>query len=143
MTGSQLPLQNAFDRWLLAWERYDLEGVLAFCHRDILFEHWTGAQVHGKAQLRRAWHAWFAKPQGFRFIPEAVWIADDMKTGIFRWVLEWPSPEKDYLGRSERRRGMDILAFEEGLIIEKLTYCKSVVEIDGRFIPLQAESVTS
>jgi ketosteroid isomerase-like protein len=134
MDSSSLPLQMQLDRWFQAWAKYDLEGVLDFCHDEILFENWTGARVQGKKQLRRAWSGWFSNPDGFRFICEELWIAADESRATFRWVLEWPSRETG--GQRERRRGIDLLIFSDGLIREKVTYSKTVVEIDGRLHPL-------
>ena len=133
-----LTLREKFDNWLLAWDRYDLEGVLSLCHDDILFEHWTGARVQGKKQLRRAWAGWFDKPDGFRFFPDSVWFSADGSTIVFHWTLAWPSRENAYAGAPEKRRGVDILKFEEDLILEKLTYCKTILEINEKPVPLRA-----
>jgi hypothetical protein len=51
-------------------------------------------------------------------------------------LLEWPSFEKGYEGKSEKRRGVDVLHFEDGKIIKKLTYSKTTIEIDGELFPL-------
>jgi hypothetical protein len=57
---------------------------------------------------------------------------------LYRWQLDWQSLEKDFEGRSEKRRGVDVLHFRDGKIIQKLTYSKTTIEIDGRRVRLLA-----
>ena len=54
--------------------------------------------------------------------------------------LDWPSLESGYEGQPETRRGVDALTFRDGLIIEKLTYSKTTLEIDGQRVGLAAVS---
>lgn len=122
-----------------AWDRQDLEGVLALYHEDIYFENWTGARVQGKEALRQAWTPWFSSGERFIFRNDDMIIDEDQQKLTVTWELEWPSPEKGYAGRPEKRRGLDILHFQEGKIIKKITYCKTTVEIDGRRVKLTAE----
>ena len=60
---------------------------------------------------------------------------------LYRWRLEWPSFEKGYEGRPETRRGVDVIHFQGGKIIRKLTYCKTTIEIDADRVRLVAEKV--
>ena len=53
-----------------------------------------------------------------------------------RWYFDWTSMEKGYEGKPERRRGVDVIHFKDGKIIEKLTYSKTTVEIDGKRVKL-------
>jgi len=50
--------------------------------------------------------------------------------------LDWPSTEKGQEGKAEKRRGLDVIHFQDGKIIKKLTYSKTTVEIDGQRFPL-------
>jgi len=59
--------------------------------------------------------------------------------GLLRWQLDWPSFEKGYEGRPEMRRGVHVLHFRNGKIIQKLTYSKTTVEIDRQRVRLCAE----
>ena len=54
----------------------------------------------------------------------------------FTWELEWPSFEKNYAGKPEKRRGVDILYLKEGKIYKKNTYSKTIIEIEGKKISL-------
>jgi ketosteroid isomerase-like protein len=124
-------IQQALKEWNLAWARFDLEGVLALMHDEVVFENWTGGKAVGKAALRNAWQAWFAKGD-FRFKEEELFIDEVDQKVLFRWQLEWPCTEKTHQGQLEKRRGVDVMHFKDGKIINKLTYSKTTLEIDGR-----------
>lgn len=122
--------------WNLAWDGHDLDGVMALFHDQILFENWTGGRATGKEALRKAWSPWFAHHGGFRFVPEDTFIDETTQQVLFQWRFEGPSLEKGHEGRTETRRGVDVLRFRDGKIIQKLTYSKTTIEIDGSRISL-------
>ena len=132
MKLSKQQIKETLIRWNAAWDIHDLDGVMALFHEDILFENWTGGKVVGKADLRKAWAPWFENHGGFRFIPEETFIDEAEQKVLYRWELRWPSFEKGYEGRPETRRGVDVIHFQEGKIIKKLTYSKTTVGIDGK-----------
>lgn len=129
-------IKRALDRWNKAWDDHDFEGVMALFHDEILFENWTGAKVKGKDALRKAWTPWFRNHGGFRFIEEETFVDEAEQKVLYRWQLEWPCMEKGHEGKPEIRRGVDVLHFQDGKIIRKLTYCKTTVEIEGQRYPL-------
>ena len=131
MTLSREEIRSAIEAWNLAWERYDLEGVLALMHDDVVFDNWTGGRAEGKEALRKAWQPWFAGG-GFRFIDEDLFVDEADQKVLFRWRLEWPCREKGFKGKPEQRRGVDVMHFKDGKIIQKLTYSKTTIEIDGQ-----------
>ncbi|HUL31131.1 MAG TPA: nuclear transport factor 2 family protein [Thermodesulfobacteriota bacterium] len=130
-------IKNALKEWNLAWDNYDLEGVLKLMDEDVLFENWTGGKARGKEALRKVWAPWFANHGGFRFIEEETFIDEKEQKVLFRWQLAWPSPERGFEGKPEKRKGIDVLHFQDGKIIRKLTYSKTTVEIDGERFPLR------
>ena len=129
---------EALAAWQGAWDRHDLDGVMGLFHEDVLFENWTGARVRGREDLRRAWAPWFEDHGDFRFTREDAFVDEAQQKALTRWRLDWPSNEKGHEGRREVRRGVDVIRFEDGRIIEKLTYSKTTIEIEGRRIRLQA-----
>jgi ketosteroid isomerase-like protein len=134
-------LMAVLEDWTGAWARHDLDGVMNSFHDDAVFEHWTGSTVRGKAALREAWTSWFSDHGHFRFTDEAV-VADEVtQTALWRWSLEWPSHERGAAGAREVRRGVDVIRFEDGLLIEKLTYSKTAVQLDGRPVRLALPSL--
>ena len=124
-------MKKALTQWNRAWDNHDLDGVMKLFHDDVLFDNWTGGQAKGKDNLRKAWASWFENHGGFRFTEEEIFIDEDEQKALYRWQLDWPSFEKGYEGRPERRRGVDVIHFRDGKIIQKLTYSKTTVEIDG------------
>jgi ketosteroid isomerase-like protein len=129
-------IKEALTRWNKAWDKHDLDGVMALFHEDILFENFTGGKARGKENLRKAWAPWFANHGGFRFIEEETFIDEDEQKVLYRWELHWPSFEKGYEGKPEVRRGVDVIHFRDGKIINKLTYSKTSLEIEGERISL-------
>ena len=131
-------IKEALDKWNRAWDAHDLEGVMALFHDDILFENWTGGKAEGKEAVRKAWTSWFENHGGFRFTPEDTFIDEDEQKVLYRWQLDWPSFETGFVGKPERRRGVDVIHFQDGKIIKKLTYSKTTIEIKGQRIRLLA-----
>ncbi len=132
-------IEKALSKWHKAWNEHDLDGVMELFHEEVLFDNWTGGKAEGKEALRQAWTSWFTNHGGFRFNEEETFIDEAQQKVLYRWQLEWPSFEKGYEGKPERRRGVDVMHFKDGKIIQKLTYSKTTVEIDGERVRLSAE----
>ena len=66
-----------------------------------------------------------------------MFVDEVAQRALYRWRLDWPSLEAGHEGRLEARRGVDALTFKDGLIVEKLTYCKTTIEIDGLRVRLR------
>lgn len=140
MKLSRGEIQLALAKWNHAWDEHDLEGVLDLFQEDVYFENWTGGRAQGKQALRQAWGPWFACHGGFRFIPEDTFIDEAEQKILFQWRLEWPSSEKGYQGKPERRRGLDVIHFKDGKIVYKSSYSKTTLEIEGRRVRLGPEA---
>ena len=137
---SREEIEKALAKWHQAWSEHDLDGVMELFHDKVLFENWTKGRVKGKEALRQAWTPWFANHGGFRFTEEETFINEAEQKALYRWLLEWPSPEKGYEGRPERRQGVDVLHFRDGKIIQKPTYSKTTIEIDGARVQLSVKA---
>jgi hypothetical protein len=136
---SRSEIFDRFHSWIISWNEHDLHGVLDFMHEDIFFENWNGTSVLGKALLKKAWERWFENHGNFKFSTEDLFIDEQQQKIAFSWELEWPSLEKKYLGQLEIRRGMDILHLENGKIKTKITYSKTLLQINSLPITLFAE----
>jgi len=136
MKLSQKKIRTLLKTWNLAWEKYDLDRVMALFHDDIFFENWTGAYVKGKKALRSAWEPWFSNHGNFRFLEEETFIDELHQKALYRWILEWPSSEPGFEDKPEIRKGVDVIHFKDGKIINKLTYTKTSIEIDNKRMPL-------
>jgi len=131
-------IKEVFDQWNQAWNRHDLDSVMALFDENVLFDNFTGGYVRGKEALRKAWGPWFENHGEFHFTEEEVFIDAVAQKVLYRWTLRWPSFEKGYEGKTETRRGVDVVHFKDGKIVKKLTYAKTTLEINGRRIRLSA-----
>ena len=128
--------------WEKHWNEHDIYGVMDLFHEEVVFEHWHGGRVQGKLNLFQSWASWFNKHGGFRFTTEDLFADEKGQKVLYRWRLEWPSLEKGFEGEPEKRRGVDVIQFQDGKIIQKLTYSKTTVEINGakiRFSPVECK----
>lgn len=130
MNLSRAEILSRFNVWLMAWNEYDLDGVMELMHEDIVFENWDGSVISGKTALTRSWAMWF-RHRDFKFVQEDLFIDEEAQKIAFTWHLEWPSPEKKYSEKKEIRRGVDILHLLEGKIDKKNTYSKTTLEINS------------
>ena len=137
---SREEMQKNFASWLIAWDNYDLEGVLDWMHDDVVFENWDGKVVTGKSDLQKAWLPWFIFNGNFKFYNEDVFIDEEKQKLSFQWRLEWPSPEKNYKGLPEIRRGVDVIHFLQGKIIKKYSFSKTIIQIDNKLVLLTASN---
>ena len=139
MNLSRFEMQQHFDKWLIAWNSHDINGVMEFLDNDIVFDNWNEHKISGKSNLEKAWRAWFLHHGNFKFIPEDLFIDENQQKMTFTWLLEWPSLEKNYTGKQEKRRGVDIIYLKEGKILKKNTYSKTTIEIDSLEVMMYAE----
>ncbi len=139
MAFTREEITKALIQWNTAWDNHDLAGVMELFHDDILFDNWTGGRAKGKENLLKAWAPWFSNHGGFRFTAEDTFIDEAQQKVLYRWRLDWPSFEKGWEGKPEKRRGVDVMHFQDGKIIQKLTYSKTTVEIDGQRVALSAD----
>jgi ketosteroid isomerase-like protein len=139
---SRREILESLARWSRAWDDHDLDRVMELFHENIVFENWTGGVAEGKEALRKAWEPWFKNHGGFRFIGEDTFVDRETQKVLYEWTLEWPSNEKAYQGKREKRRGLDVIHFRDGKIIRKSTYCKTTLEIEGKRVKLAAERET-
>ena len=137
---SKQELREAMTRWGRSWDEHDIGGVMDLFHEEVFFEHWTGTRVNGREALREAWTPWFTNHGGFRFTEEDILIDEEGQKVLYQWQLDWPSNEKGSLGKPERRWGIDVIHFRDGKIIRKLTYIKTLIEIEGKRIRFVAKA---
>lgn len=136
MKLSRKEMKSVLKEWNLAWEKHDLDKVMTFFHDDVFFENWTGSYIKGVKPLRKAWESWFENHGNFSFFEEETFIDEHLQKVLYRWVLEWPSTEPGFEEMQEIRKGVDVIHFKDGKIINKLTYAKTTIEIDNKRLPL-------
>jgi len=129
-------IRKFIDKWLDAWGRHDLEGVLEAFSEEVIFDNWSGVRLKGKKRIRSAWKAWFEENGSFRFFTEDIFIDENEQKVLFRWNYEGPSFDKRRENSVETRRGVDVMHIRNGKIDEKFTYSKTTIGIDGRKVAL-------
>jgi len=125
-----------FKEWLKSWNNHDLEGVLSLFHNDVIFDNFTGTKIVGREMLQKVWKPWFLNHGNFMFFEEDIFFDEKEQKMLFMWRLEWPSSIKSYKDKLEIRRGVDVLYFSDGKIIQKLSYSKTTIKIDGTLVSL-------
>ena len=135
---SRSEIHEQFNRWLGAWNEHNLEGVLDFMHEEVIFNSWNGSSVCGKSMLKKSWQRWFNNHGNFKFTLEDLFIDEIEQKVMFSWELDWPSSEKNYLDKREKRKGVDILCLKDDKIYIKNTYTKTTLEIDSVKVSMYA-----
>jgi len=114
-------LSDLVTRFTDAFNRDDLEAVMACFADDVLYDEFNGKQSRGKAAVRAAFAPQFAGAFGkIRFQTEDLFVDPVSGKGLIRWLC---TIERD--GRRRGWRGLDILHVAGGKIREKLTYAKA------------------
>ena len=137
MTFSKSELIPIFKEWLKAWNEHNLEDVMNLMHEDVVFENWNGSKIKGKKLVYRSWAFWFKDHGNFNFIEEELFFDEETQKMLFMWKLEWPSQQKEFKGKPEIRRGVDVMHFQDRKIIKKYTYSKTTILIAGNKLSLE------
>ncbi|MBV9168523.1 MAG: nuclear transport factor 2 family protein [Chloroflexi bacterium] len=107
---------TAIARFNAAFDRHDVDGVMAAMTEDCVFEG-TGApdgeRCVGQAAVRAFWERFFGANPGARFEAEDQFAAGDRC--VIRWRYDWGSGHV---------RGVDLFRVRDGLVAEKLAYVK-------------------
>ena len=114
-------------RFTEAFNRDDLDSVMAMMAGDAVYEEFTGAINRGRAAIRAAFVPQFRGDFGkMRFETEDLFADAATGKALIRWVCRLET-KRGPAGW----RGLDILHFENGLVKHKLTYAKARVPLLG------------
>lgn len=104
-----------------AWNRHDLDGVMALVTDDCVFENThpppDGARYAGKQEVKAVWQKFFASNPDAFFETEEIFATGD------RCVLRWRYV-KTKEGKPWHLRGVDIFTVKGGKVAAKLSYVK-------------------
>ncbi len=105
-----------------AFNRHDVDGIMALMTEDCVFEHITpapdGERLEGQEAVRGAWEQLFSTFHNVVFEEEETFATEDRC--ISRWTFRWE--DKD--GNPGHLRGVDIYQVRDGKVAVKLAYVK-------------------
>ncbi len=112
-------LQKAIDGYNDAWNRQDLDAIVAMHAPDMVFEnHTAGERAEGadvRAHIARIFENW----PDLRFAGRRLYARDGLV------VSEWTAQATTKDGRRLEWDGIDVFPFEDGLIKRKDVYSTS------------------
>ena len=118
-------LEELVLRFTDAFNRDDLDAVMAFFADDATYDEFNGRQSRGREASRDAFVPQFRGDFGrIRFHTEDLFADPIAGRALIRWRC---TLERD--GVTRGWRGLDVLHVQDGLITEKHTYAKSQVPL--------------
>ena len=108
-----------------AFNRHDLDAIMAFFAEDAVFESPRGPDAFGRRfvgreQVREGLAARFAGIPDVHYGDGVHWVSGDR--GVSEWTLTGTTTEGDEL----RLRGCDLWTFRDGQVVKKDSYWKIV-----------------
>ncbi len=104
-----------------AFNDEDLDGVMSFFSDDAVYDEFDGARHVGKDAIRAAFVPQFRGDFGkIRFRAEDMFLDAVTGKALISWLCTLETPE-----RAGGWRGLDILHFRDGHLVEKQTYAKT------------------
>ena len=125
MATDRKTLEELTVRFTEAFNRDDLDGVIALMAENACYDEFNGNRSHGRAEIRAAFEPQFRGDFGkIRFETEDLFVDAQTGKALIRWVctLETKRGPGGW-------RGLDILHVEDGLVKRKLTYAKAKVPL--------------
>ena len=120
MTNRRDELITLTNEFVDAFNRMDLDDVVAFFTEDGIYEDSTGGRHVGHAAIRSAFEPLVGGSRGkIRFDGEDVFVETDSGKVLASWRLNL---DKD--GAVSVIRGIDVLQFEENKLKKKMAYMK-------------------
>lgn len=119
--GGRAALERLVIDFTEAFNRENLDEVMSYFTEDAIYDEFFGKRHHGKAAIREAFIPQFRGDFGtMRFHTEDMFLDVEVGKALIRWMLTLETPE-----RAGGWRGLDILHFEDGKLVEKHTYAKA------------------
>lgn len=131
-TTAQQSLRALIERYNDAWNRHDVDAIVALHAPDMVFENHTAGERAEGAAVREHIGGIFAAWPDLRFSSRRLYVRDDLV------VQEWTATATHTreLRRGELRApasgrrlewvGMDVIPFRDGLITRKDVYSDSL-----------------
>ncbi len=127
MTDANAPTRALLDAIGDAFNRNDIDAVMAFFAEDAVFDHAAGPAVHGTrfvgaAAIRAVFAGLFEK------VERVHWETLDARIAGDKGYCEYLRTATMKTGETEACLSVDILTFRDGLIVRKDTYYKQRIK---------------
>jgi ketosteroid isomerase-like protein len=113
---------ETINRFNEAFNRHDVDGIMALTTADSVFESTgpapAGGRFEGRDAIRAVWEGFFGSSPQARFETEELFASGDRC--VVRWVYHWV----DAGGQPGHIRGVDLFRVRDGRVAEKLSYVK-------------------
>ncbi|MGR8921739.1 MAG: YybH family protein [Gammaproteobacteria bacterium] len=121
MTDRTQALYELSAAFLDAFNRNDLDAVMAFFSEDAVYDELDGTVSTGKAAIRAAFEPQFAGEFGaMRFVEDDTFVDAAAGKVMSSWDLHIDKGDTTLV-----LRGLDLLSFEGDLVRHKQTYVKA------------------
>ena len=106
-----------------AFNREDIDEVMSYFAEDAIYDEFNDIRHEGLAAIRKAFEPQFSGAFGkMRFHTEDMFLDVGTSKAMTRWVLTLEEEN-----RAGAYRGLDLLHFQDGKLVEKHTYCKAKI----------------
>ncbi len=124
----QKEMRDIIDRYILAYNSFDIDGMLALMHKDVIFKNISKGDVNmstkGVLELRQAaeqakclFKSRSQKVENYSF------EGDTVSVGInYEGVLAEDIPNGPKAGETLRLKGKSVFKFKDGLIVSLVDY---------------------
>ncbi|MGH7914213.1 MAG: nuclear transport factor 2 family protein [Candidatus Binataceae bacterium] len=118
-------LVDLTSRFVEAFNRNDLNAVMAFFADDGVYDEFNGRRNAGKAAVRAALEPQFNGAYGeMKFLDEDMFVDPDAGKVMASWRCTL-----SIKGESTSWRGLDLMHFKGDKLVQKLTYAKTKVPL--------------
>ena len=119
--GQSIATLEVVRRFNEAFNRHDVDGVMATMTKDCVFENTNpapdGKRFQGQAEVGAFWKALFQSSPDALFEVEEMFAVEDRC--VVRWIYR-----KTRNGQPWHLRGVDVFRVRDGKVAEKLAYVK-------------------
>ncbi len=136
-------LEAIIARYADAWNRHDVNAVLALHTEDAVFEnHTSGGLAVGKAEIRKLLEGVFTTFPDLRFATRRAYFGEDV--AVVEWTatathdkpITWGERAFPASGKSLSWDGMDVLPMRNGLVARKDVYADSISFLRQAGVPM-------